>query len=283
MKKTLLAITLMSMLTACGKEESNKVENISKQPADTVVKVEKEVSSSKNTLSTDEILKKSEITKEEIDILSKSISLRHGIDYQILEKRIDVDMQGKDNIVEVFWLGCPHCQAIEPVFREWLKSKVEGEVSVNKLPGISSNPTWIRDAHIYQGLLKMGASKEVMEGLFDLYTEQMNNYVISERNKDQVKVNAVMAKVSPYPELDQIFAYIESKGLQREDFKKVIESGDLKKELMRIEKVFVDAKLEGVPAFIVNGRFKILASEAKKFEDFFVIADTLIKETDLVK
>lgn len=122
-----------------------------------------------------------------------------------------------------------------------------------------------------------------MEGLFDLYITQMNNYVISEKNKDKVKANAVMAKVSPYPELDQIFAYIESKGLNREDFKKVIESADLKADLMRIEKVFVDAKLEGVPAFIVNGRFKIIASKAKKFEDFFVIADTLMKETDLVK
>lgn len=280
MKKTLIAITLLSILTACGQQDK-KVEVIDTPKQETVKEVTKQVE--EKSLSVNEILAKKEITEEEIKILEKSISLKHGEDYQILEKRIDVDMEGKDNIVEVFWLGCPHCQAIEPVFREWLKSKKEGEVTVNKLPGISNSPTWIRDAHIYQGLVKMGASKEVMEGLFDLYITQMNNYVISEKNKDKVKANAVMAKVSPYPELDQIFAYIESKGLNREDFKKVIESADLKTDLMRIEKVFVDAKLEGVPAFIVNGRFKIIASKAKKFEDFFVIADTLMKETDLVK
>jgi len=278
MKKTLIALTMIAILSACG-EQNKQVEQSKLESSKTEVpvsKVEKQISVS-------EILSKSEISKEEIDILAKSISLKHGVDYQILEKRIEVDMQGKDNIVEVFWLGCPHCQAIEPVFREWLKSKKEGEVTVNKLPGISNNPVWIRDAHIYQGLVKMGAGKEVLDGLFDLYITQMNNYVISEKNKDKVKSNGVMAQVSPYPELEQIFAYIESKGLQREEFKKVIENEDLKKDLMRIEKVFIDAKLEGVPAFIVNGRFKIVASGAKKFEDFFVIADTLIKETDLVK
>lgn len=278
MKKTLIALTIIAVLSACG-EQNKQVEQSKLESSKTEVPVSKP----EKQISISEILSKSEISKEEIDILAKSISLKHGVDYQILEKRIDVDMQGKDNIVEVFWLGCPHCQAIEPVFREWLKSKKEGEVTVNKLPGISNSPVWIRDAHIYQGLVKMGAGKEVLDGLFDLYITQMNNYVISEKNKDKVKSNGVMAQVSPYPELEQIFAYIESKGLQREEFKKVIENEDLKKDLMRIEKVFIDAKLEGVPAFIVNGRFKIVASGAKKFEDFFVIADTLIKETDLVK
>lgn len=278
MKKTLIALTLVSLLAACGKEE-NKV-----SPVQEVKKsvVENKISDKKE-LTVKEILMKSEISKEEIDIVAKSISLKHGTDYQILEKRIDIDMQGKDNIVEVFWLGCPHCQAIEPVFRNWLKTKSEGELSVNKLPGISNSPQWIRDAHIYQGLVKIGASKEVLEGLFDLYITQMNNYVLSEKNKDKTGNNAVMAKIEPFPELEQIFAYIESKGILREDFKKVIEDGQLKEDLMKIEKVFIDAKLEGVPAFIVNGRFKIVASGATKFEDFFVIADKLIQETDLIK
>lgn len=277
MKKTLIALTLVSLLAACGKEE-NQV-----SPVQEVKTVVENKISDKKELTVKEILMKSEISAQEIDIVAKSISLKHGTDYQILEKRIEVDMQGKDNIVEVFWLGCPHCQAIEPVFRNWLKTKSDGELSVNKLPGISNSPQWIRDAHIYQGLVKIGASKEVLDGLFDLYIKQMNNYVLSEKNKDKTGNNAVMAKVEPFPELEQIFAYIESKGILREDFKKVIEDGQLKEDLMKIEKVFIDAKLEGVPAFIVNGRFKIVASGATKFEDFFVIADKLIQETDLIK
>src|SRR3569833_433434 len=30
---------------------------------------------------------------------------------------------GKDEVVEVFWLGCPHCYALEPYIQAWLRNK----------------------------------------------------------------------------------------------------------------------------------------------------------------
>src|SRR6266852_5061427 len=30
---------------------------------------------------------------------------------------------GKVEVVEVFWLGCPHCYALEPFIQTWLKTK----------------------------------------------------------------------------------------------------------------------------------------------------------------
>ena len=30
---------------------------------------------------------------------------------------------GKVEVVEVFWLGCPHCYALEPYIQSWLKNK----------------------------------------------------------------------------------------------------------------------------------------------------------------
>ncbi len=234
---------------------------------------DKEIISQKNNLKN--ILIKEELNKNDIEIIKKSISLEYGVDYEILEKKINLKLEGKDNIVEFFLLSCPHCQSLEAKLRLWLNTK-NNETKMKKIPAVVESHEWIYDATIYQTLLQMNANNEVMNGLFDLYINQMNKYNLINNEK------VVDDKILATPTIDDIYNYIELKGFKKEEFKKIMESENLKNNLADLQDVFISVNPESVPIFIVNGRFKILGLNAKNEEDLFKLIDILIIETDLL-
>jgi len=49
---------------------------------------------------------------------------RAGTDYQVLPEPVAPTVaDGKVEVAEVFWYGCGHCYALDPVLEEWNKSK----------------------------------------------------------------------------------------------------------------------------------------------------------------
>src|SRR5205823_2377368 len=47
-----------------------------------------------------------------------------GVNYQPLVPAQPTSVAaGKVEVIEVFWLACPHCYALEPFIRNWLKTK----------------------------------------------------------------------------------------------------------------------------------------------------------------
>ncbi|MGH9578642.1 MAG: hypothetical protein ACRD3R_14475, partial [Terriglobales bacterium] len=47
--------------------------------------------------------------------------LRPGVDYVVLKPELPVDTQGKIEVIEFFWYGCPHCYGLESLLDVWLK------------------------------------------------------------------------------------------------------------------------------------------------------------------
>lgn len=45
-----------------------------------------------------------------------------GVEYVTLDKRVPTEVgEGKIEVIEFFWYSCPHCNAFEPRFAQWLK------------------------------------------------------------------------------------------------------------------------------------------------------------------
>ena len=58
------------------------------------------------------------------DAVLPSGKWKPGVNYDALTPAQPTNVgPGKVEVVEVFWLGCPHCYALEPFVEAWLKNK----------------------------------------------------------------------------------------------------------------------------------------------------------------
>lgn len=240
-KVKLLSIGLITMaLTACGGE--SKLEAKDQEVAS--AKVEKVVEKSSST----EVLL--------------------GVDYRKLENPVNIDGIENNSLLEVFWLGCPHCQAFEPAVREW--KKANPNVNFVKMHAITQNPRWAIDATIYNTLVMIGGTEEHVNGLFDMYINQMNAYQEAPEN----------AKPKAFPAIADIFAYVEEQGLDLEKFKATMSSDAMKELNQKNAQIFNDAKLAGVPAFIVNGQYLITGKDVRSYEEYFEKVNAVLEKTN---
>ena len=59
---------------------------------------------------------------------------QEGIEYATLDKRVPTDAgKGKIEVIEFFWYSCPHCNAFEPRFANWVKA-LPKDVEVKRVP-----------------------------------------------------------------------------------------------------------------------------------------------------
>src|SRR5689334_3091672 len=71
---------------------------------------------------------------------------------------------GKVEVVEVFWLGCPHCYALEPFIQNWLKTKPD-YIEFVRVP-VMWGPVHRAHAHLYYTLLALNRA-DLFEKAFD--------------------------------------------------------------------------------------------------------------------
>ena len=243
-KAKLLSIGLITMaLTACGGE--SKLEAKDQDVAN--AKVEKVVEKAETSSSTKVLL---------------------GVDYKKLDNPVDIEGIENNSLLEVFWLGFPHCQSIEPAVREW--KKANPDVNFVKMHAITQNPRWMIDSTIYNSLIMVGGKDEHVNALFDLYIKKMNEYQAAPSD----------SKPKPYPAIADIFDFVEEQGLDIEKFKESMSSEAMKDLNAKNAKIFNDAKLAGVPAFIVNGQYMITGKDVKSYEEYFEKVNAVLEKTN---
>ena len=62
--------------------------------------------------------------------------------------------EGKIEVVEIFWYGCPHCYDFEPHINSWVANLPE-DVEFRRMPGIFSK-SWVAHARAYYAAEKLG-------------------------------------------------------------------------------------------------------------------------------
>src|SRR5690242_4991311 len=78
-----------------------------------------------------------------------------GVPYERLQPSQPVDVpQGKIEVIEFFWYGCPHCYRLESSLNAWLKNK-PADVVFKRIHAIP-NEAWGMHAMIYYTLETMG-------------------------------------------------------------------------------------------------------------------------------
>ena len=167
-----------------------------------------------------------------------------GVNYTVLVPAQPTSVSaGKVEVLEVFWLGCPHCYALEPLLKAWLKVK-PGYVEFVRVPVIWQ-PIHRYHAHLYYTLDAL-ARPDLIDKAFNTIAQQ--------------HVPLAGADEAETFRLQQQFA--TANGLSADDFAKAYNSFSVAANLKRAEEVTQAYRVEGVPFIAVNGKYATEVSKA---------------------
>jgi thiol:disulfide interchange protein DsbA len=157
-------------------------------------------------------------------------------------------------VVEMFWYGCPHCNRLEPYVERWLKRKPKN-VKFVRMPGVF-RPSWEIHARAYYTAEILGVVDKVHRPMFEAIHEQKR------RMNDEAS----------------IMALFKNHGVSNKDFKRVFRSFAVETKLRRAKDMGKRYGVRGVPALIVNGKYRTGAQEAGGNAKVFKVVNELVKK-----
>ena len=180
---------------------------------------------------------------------------QRGTDYLPLEKPVAVEAPpGKIEVIEFFWYSCPHCNAFEPMFGEWIKRQPE-DVFIKRVP-VAFRDDFQPQQRLYYTLEAMGKLPELHTKVF--------HAIHVERQQ--------LARPEP------IAAWVEKQGVDKAKFTEVFNSFTVVSKAKRAGQLQNEYKVQGVPSMGVAGRFYTDGTVAKGMPRALQVVDYLVAE-----
>jgi protein dithiol oxidoreductase (disulfide-forming) len=160
-----------------------------------------------------------------------------GVNYMPLVPAIPTSVAAdKVEVVEVFWYGCPHCNALEPFITSWLKNKAD-YIEFVRMP-VMWGPVHRAHARLFYVLKALGR--------LDLHQK-----VFDTIHKDGRMLVSNDEQTTRKMQLD----FATANGIKAEDFNKAWDSFTVSSDLQRAEQLTERYQVAGVPLIIINGKY----------------------------
>jgi len=182
--------------------------------------------------------------------------LRPGVDYVVLKSELPVDTQGKIEVLEFFWYGCPHCYALEQLLEPWQK-KLPEDAQFKRVPAVFSE-RWAKDAAIFYALEASGNLERLHRPLFDAI------------HRDALKTDNGQA----------LGQWLTKNGVDTRKFDEIGRSFSVQSKVRRAAQLSTAYRIDGTPAMAVHGRYTVGAEQSKTQPAMLATVDYLI---DLVR
>lgn len=182
---------------------------------------------------------------------------QEGVDYKLLSKPQRTVDKTKVEVREFFWYGCPHCYHFEPTLDSWVKT-VPDDVAFVRTPAVFRD-SWRAHAKAYLTAETLGVTDKIHADLFDAY----------HRKGKRTDTEA---------ELETFFA---ERGVDVKDFRdKASGFNGFAVDMKLRDAMAKPAKygITGVPAIVVNGKYRVTGSMAKSYPRMMEIIDYLIEK-----
>lgn len=177
-----------------------------------------------------------------------------GVHYEIIDNPTAVRDPSKVEVIEVFWFGCNHCYALEPYITRWKKDMPEG-VNFSKSPA-TWNEVLKTHARIYYTAKALGIEQQFIPATFNTIQNE----------KRMLTGNS---------ELEYFF---KGFGIDKEKYKSVTKSFGVTNAVDQADKRMRQWDISGVPALIVNGKYRVGASRDVRTDQLFDVVNFLIEK-----
>lgn len=180
-------------------------------------------------------------------------ALQAGRDYEeIVGGKPYAALAGKIEVVEVFGYTCGHCARFEPSVHAW-STKLPADVRFTPVPAAFGG-FWDPWARAYFAAQATGVAAASHQAVFDAL------------HRDRSLPGSGVSD----EQLGQFYARF---GTTSAKFQAALHSNTVTQKMHHARQFALDAKVEGTPTLIVNGRYRVLG---QSFEDMLRITDALI-------
>jgi protein dithiol oxidoreductase (disulfide-forming) len=162
-------------------------------------------------------------------VLAQANGPREGQHYRRVDT-VPTDNPKKIEVIEFFWYGCPHCYSLEASVNDWVK-KLGPDVDFRKEH--VGFPQAIKHQQLFYALKALGVDSQVGAQVFE---------AIHKERKMLSQINDMADLVS-------------KNGIDRKKFMDTFDSFSVKTRMRNSASLSDKYKLDGVPAFSVNGKF----------------------------
>ena len=178
-----------------------------------------------------------------------------GTHYEVIGSPGRTSDPNKIEVSEIFWYGCPHCFAFEPLITSW-EDKLPSDVAFVRSPGMW-NQTMEVHGQIFYAAEALGVTEDVHEVVFN-EIHQRRNYLQTE---DAIK---------------DIFV---REGVASEDFDRAWKSFSVVSAVKRAGTRMRDYGVRGVPSMVVNGKYLVsVGGSVPTQTDMLKIVDFLVQK-----
>ncbi len=189
-----------------------------------------------------------------LPILSLAEDFKEGIHYERVLPAQPTSTGDKVEVVEMFWYGCPHCNALEPYVERWLARKPAAAEFV-RIPAVF-NPSWEIAARAYYTAEVLGVLDKTHKAMFDAIHGQKRN----------LNTEA------------EIMAFFTEHGVNNADFTRVFHSFAVEAKVRRATDLSQRYGIRGVPALIVNGKYRTSGQLAGNSANIFKVVNYLVEQ-----
>jgi thiol:disulfide interchange protein DsbA len=188
---------------------------------------------------------------------------KSGVEYITLAQPQAVQAAGKKvEVIEFFMYHCPHCNALEPQFEQWVKK--QGDNIVLRRVHIPSQGASDPEAHLYLTLEALGK------------VDQMHAKVFKAMHVDRVRLTKD----------DTIIDWVSKNGIDRATFLNAWNSFGVMTKLRQLNKIVESYKVDGAPTIVIDGKYQTspalvynsvkTSNEAQLFPATLQVMDALV-------
>jgi thiol:disulfide interchange protein DsbA len=174
-------------------------------------------------------------------------------DFQRIEPPHARAADGRVEVIEFFYYGCPVCYETEPFLSRWLGGAPD-YVSLRRVPALSSE-AWEPFAKLYYALEALGQLERLHWPVYDSF------------HFDDMKLNDEKVMVD----------WVARNGVDREKFVETYASASVARKVVEARELLKSYDVHGVPTFIVDGRFLTSARLAGGTEQVVRVLDRLVR------
>ena len=178
-----------------------------------------------------------------LPLAARAQAFREGGDYLVLDKPAPTEApDGKVEVVEFFWYGCPHCNSFEPQLESWLKTAPKN-IAFRRVP-VSFRPDFEPHQRLYYVLEAMNKVDELHKKVF--YT--------------------IHVERQPLNSAALVAAWAEKQGVDKAKFAEMYNSFSVSTKVRKATQLQDSYKVDGVPALGIAGRYYTSSEQAKTMD-----------------
>lgn len=178
-----------------------------------------------------------------------------GGQYEVLNNIQAVSTGDKIEVLELFWYRCPHCNTLEVPLQEWLKNGKPEYAEYVAFPAVLST-RWEPEARSFYTLEALDLLDELHGKLF---------YAIHSEHRQ-------LGSAESFAE------WVEEQGYSAQDVLDTYESFAVNTKLNYAKTMTRNYDIQGVPAIIVDGKYRTSVSQAGDYDTLFEVINFLVEK-----